>query len=191
MAGNPGRLSRPPPTCRHLGQRSGRIPALPYPLPKRFSVYPILAFFNSPLCRLPFSSPLRIIQRPCLQHRYQHRQPTIRHSPCRSPVTVASLSQRRIMLLRCGILLRARAQPSDTTRSAAAYCSRNAYSSPFSSRFAALPALCPHSSAGCGNLFLGAALTLRRARWRVQLILLLARKEGFLRHCARACLLFQ
>ena len=37
------RLSMPPPTCRHLGQRSGRIPALPYPLPKRFPVYPILA----------------------------------------------------------------------------------------------------------------------------------------------------
>src|SRR5438132_3278490 len=81
--------------------------------------------------------------------------------------------------------------PSDTTRSAAAYCSHNAYSPPFSCRFAALLALCPHSSVACGNLFLGAALTLRRARWRVQLVLLLARKEGFLRHCARACLLFQ
>jgi hypothetical protein len=35
--------------------------------------------------------------------------------------------------------------PSDTTRSAAAYCSHNAYSPPFSCRFAALPALCPHN----------------------------------------------
>src|SRR5438552_4635481 len=107
-----GRLSRPPPTCRHLGQRSGRIPALPYPLPKRFPVYPILAYLPSThFGCLPFSPPLRIIQRPGLQHRHQHRQPAIRYSPCRPPVTVAGWAQRCIMLLRCGILLHARARP--------------------------------------------------------------------------------
>src|SRR5450432_1082936 len=63
------------------------------------------------LCYLRFSSPLRIIQRPCLQHRHQHRQPSVRYSPCRPPVTMAGLAQRRIMLLRCGILLHARARP--------------------------------------------------------------------------------
>jgi len=63
------------------------------------------------LCCLRFSSPLRIIQRPCLQHRHQHRQPSVRYSPCRPPVTMAGLAQRRIMLLRCGILLHARARP--------------------------------------------------------------------------------
>src|SRR2546425_956056 len=66
------------------------------------------------LC-LPFSPPLRIIQRPGqrpgLQHRHQHRQPAIRYSPCRPPVTVAGLAQRCIMFLRCGILLHARARP--------------------------------------------------------------------------------
>ena len=110
----------------HSRQRSGRIPAEPYPLRERFDVSEsgcgLGGLAVHCLCGAVRTA-LRIVKRAAFQHGHENREKSISHPTQSTSVLVPHTTQLRIVLPAVVVMLHADSRPNDTKRFAFVDCS--------------------------------------------------------------------